>query len=463
MANEKTEKQRDPRWPDWFTGTTVDEALYCRRFLQRYKLVYTENAFFTPKGRLNDITPLKQAIVKDIAFYVKSNVTSKVNNIVELLKIDSFSHDLLPQTDRIHLKNGTLYLDGQFDPVMSEVVRGRLPVAYNPNAAPPVRWLEYLHGLLEPEDIPTVQEYIGYLLIPSTKAQRMLILKGNGGEGKSVAGYVLKQMFGNYAKDGSVGKVSENQFARADLEFIYVMIDDDMHMEALKQTNYVKSLVTAQGKMDLERKKQQSYQGYVYARLMAFSNGNLQSLYDRSDGFYRRQLILTTREKAPSRRDDPDLAQKLCAEIPGILLWAFEGLQRLIANDYKFTESARAIANRNIVKQDANNILLFMEAEDYIELGSAYSVSSKELYAVYVRWCDENGYDAMKARTFSDFLVANQAQYGIEHTNDIYNVDGRRVRGFKGIRIKVDSGIRSQLGLQKVYPVDNPFVQQRFT
>lgn len=84
-----------------------------------------------------------------------------------------------------------------------------------------------------------------------------------------------------------------------------------MKMEALKQTNYVKSIVTAQGKMDLERKSVQSYQGWMYARLLAFSNGDLQSLYDRSNGFYRRQLILTTKEKPANRVDDPDIAEKM--------------------------------------------------------------------------------------------------------------------------------------------------------
>ena len=34
-------------------------------------------------------------------------------------------------------------------------------------------------------------------------------------------------MFGPNAKDGSVGKISENPFARADLEHIHLMIDDD--------------------------------------------------------------------------------------------------------------------------------------------------------------------------------------------------------------------------------------------
>ena len=49
-----------------------------------------------------------------------------------------------------------------------------------------------------------------------------------------------------------MGKVSENRFARADLEHVHLMIDDDMRLEALKQTNYIKAIVTAKGKMDLD-------------------------------------------------------------------------------------------------------------------------------------------------------------------------------------------------------------------
>ena len=62
----------------------------------------------------------------------------------------------------------------------------------------------------------------------------------------------------------SIGKISENRFARADLEHTLLCVDDDMRMEALRQTNYVKSIVTAQGQMDLERKGKQSYQGWMY-------------------------------------------------------------------------------------------------------------------------------------------------------------------------------------------------------
>ena len=103
--------------------------------------------------------------------------------------------------------------------------------------------------------------------------------------------------------------------------------------------------------------------------LLAFSNGDLVSLFDRSEGFFRRQLILTTKGKPPDRVDDPDIAEKMCAEMEGIFLWAFAGLQRLIRNDFRFTESPRARHNRELVRRDANNILLFMESEGYLGHG----------------------------------------------------------------------------------------------
>ena len=254
------------------------------------------------------------------AGYASTSVPKKISNIIELLKITAHIDDFPPQTDRIHVANGTLFLDGSFSTAKDRIVRSRFPVAYNPSAPSPETWLGFLHGLLYEDDIPTLQEYIGYCLIPSNKGQRMMVIKGSGGEGKSQIGTVLSHLFGCNAKDGSVGKVSENRFARADLEHIHLLIDDDMRMEALRQTNYVKSLVTAQGRMDLEKKGKQSYQGWMFARLLAFSNGDLQSLYDRSNGFYRRQLILTTRERQPDRVDDPDIAEKMCCELEGIFL-----------------------------------------------------------------------------------------------------------------------------------------------
>lgn len=82
--------------------------------------------------------------------------------------------------------------------------------------------------------------------------------------------------------------------------------------------------VTLEDQIDLERKGQQSFQGVVYARLIAFGNGGHHALYDKTDGFYRRQLILTTKDKVDGREDDPYLIDKLRKERDGIFLWALE-------------------------------------------------------------------------------------------------------------------------------------------
>ena len=441
--------EKSPRpswWPPWFSGTNINEGEFCRQFLESYKLAWTDNAFFTPMGRMADETALQQAIYLQVQPLIATHVTRRINSLIDLMKITAKTDKLLPQTDRIHMANGTLFLDGRFSPDMDEIVRSRFPVPYIPDAPQPTHWLRFLNELLYPEDIPTLQEFVGYCLIPSNKGQRMMVIKGRGGEGKSQVGTVLSRLFGCNLKDGSVGKISENRFARADLEHIHLMVDDDMQMEALKQTNYVKSLVTAQGKMDLERKGKQSYQGWLYARILAFSNGDLQSLYDRSDGFYRRQLILTTQERPANRVDDPDLADKLCAELPGIFNWAFEGLRRLVKNDFRFTESERIKANREIVKQDANNVIAFLEAEDFVKLDPKLSISSKELYRVYCIWCDENAYAPIKARSFSDFLIANQKKYGIKANNYQQDASGRRVRGFIGIGSMLHMSLRPNNG-----------------
>ena len=199
------------------------------------------------------------------------------------------------------------------------------------------QWLHFLSELLEPEDIPALQEYLGYCLIPSTKGQKMLMLIGKGGEGKSRIGVVMNAIFGLNMNTTSIQKVENSRFARADLEGKLLMLDDDLDMNALTKTNYVKSIVTAELRMDLERKKEQSYQGLLYVRFLCFGNGALTALHDRSDGFFRRQIILNTKDKPADRFDDPFLAEKLIAEKEGIFLWMLEGLRRLIANHYHFT------------------------------------------------------------------------------------------------------------------------------
>ncbi len=48
--------------------------------------------------------------------------------------------------------------------------------------------------LLEADDIVCLQEFMGYCLIPSNRGQKMLLIIGKGGEGKSRIGRILKRI-----------------------------------------------------------------------------------------------------------------------------------------------------------------------------------------------------------------------------------------------------------------------------
>ena len=158
----------------------------------------------------------------------------------------------------IHVANGTLFTDGRFTPAKA-YCNNRLTVSYRSDAPPPKKWLCFLTELLYPEDIPTLQEYLGYCLLPTTRGQKMLMLIGKGGEGKSRIGLVMRSIFGDSMNTTSIQKVENNRFSRADLESKLLMVDDDMDMSALPKTNYIKSIVTSECKMDMERKGVQSY------------------------------------------------------------------------------------------------------------------------------------------------------------------------------------------------------------
>lgn len=98
--------------PVWFDGKNINEALFCDEFLQTHKILFTNGAFFTPEGRVTDELPLRGEIFEELKCCAVSNIPRKISNIVELMKLAALVEDFPPKADRIHLSNGTLFLDG---------------------------------------------------------------------------------------------------------------------------------------------------------------------------------------------------------------------------------------------------------------------------------------------------------------------------------------------------------------
>lgn len=426
--------EQENKKPIWMESGKLNEVAFAEDFLRRHEMVCCDGAFFSKEGRVSDEHLLRRAIYKDVRPYVTSAISRKVESILSTMRL-ACSYKALPMDENlIHVKNGTYDLANGFSEE-KRFCRHRLPVNFNWNAPEPVTWLKFLDELLSPMDIETLQEFMGYCLIPTTRAQKMLLITGRGGEGKSRIGVVMKAIFGCNLSLGSIAKLEASPFARADLEHLLVMVDDDLKLEALNSTNYIKSIITAELPMDLERKGEQSYQGLLTTRFMAFGNGTLRSLHDRSHGFFRRQIILTTLPRPADRVDDPYLSDKLKQELEGILLWSFYGLCRLMQNDFHFTISPEAEANMAKAVQEGNNILEFLSSTGYITYDYSSSATSRDLYECYKLWCEDNAMQPLKDRSFWSWLRENAQDYQLGYTNHIPIGMGRCARGFRGIKI----------------------------
>ena len=426
----------DESRPDWYDGKRVDELMFCRNFLARHPMKCIRDRLFTVDGPVEDERQISQLILQEVSGCVTSGLAKLVANLLANIKLLAYSPPLPIETDRIHVANGTYFIDGRFSPEKA-FCNNRLPVSYRLDASKQEKWLQFLSELLYPEDIPTLQEYLGYCLLPTTKGQKMLILIGKGGEGKSRIGLVMRSIFGDSMNTTSIQKVENNRFSRADLENKLLMVDDDMDMSALPKTNYIKSIVTSECKMDMERKGVQSYQSQLYVRFLCFGNGALTALHDRSDGFFRRQIVLATKDKPAGRTDDPFLSDKLIAEREGIFLWCLEGLHRLLDNNYRFTISDRAKENISIVVREANNIVDFLSSAGYVQFKADSEASTKELYAAYKVWCEDNAENPLSPKSFSGFMAQNAGAYRLETTNNVYIGGGKRCRGYLGIQAVV--------------------------
>ena len=86
---------------------------------------------------MTDELPLRGEIFEELKYCAVSNIPRKISNIVELMKLAALAEDFPPEADRIHLSNGTLFLDGTFAKGKPKIVRNRFPVSYNPNAPKP--------------------------------------------------------------------------------------------------------------------------------------------------------------------------------------------------------------------------------------------------------------------------------------------------------------------------------------
>lgn len=438
--------------PCWVQKTEREYRMIDNLFVEEYakasQLLCINGQFYDSSGQVSD-RKIKADIQRKVKPYCTNYLSNRVNSLLEGLKNECFASPPIPNINEIHCKNCTLIIHqaGEYffiKNALSKFSLNTLNIEYHANPQPPVTWLDYLNQLLYKEDILTLQEYLGYCLIPTTKAQVMLFIIGKGGEGKSRIGVVLQHLFQSSMVASSLNKIQEDKFAGSMLENKLLFLDDDLKTSKLTDTDFLKSVITAEFPLMVERKGVDAYPILPYAKFLAFGNAMLSSCFDKSDGFYRRQISLNCKTKPSNRKDDPYLSEKLLAEKEGIFHWMLEGLLRLLKNQYQFTKSEFAEQNIQKAKEADNNVIAFLKDRDFVSFAGYYDATGREIYDCYLRWCSANAETPLAQRTVINFLKNAEVEYQVKYVNHIQRKTGRP-RGFRGIKVKTIDGFSTAL------------------
>lgn len=446
--------------PEWiFTAPSrtgdvkkINEPKFCDIFKAEHHVVRVNGQFYFEGQPVTDDFILNE-IQKLIQVYFIERVGILTGNICKTLSNSCYATQPEPDERKVYCAGEvtlTISDSGEISQQQEDVFTlTRLPVSYDPEASCPT-FEKYLQDVFFEEDIPAIQEYVGYCLIPSTRAQAGLFVHGKGGEGKSVFRDVLMRLFGHTAKQESICNL-EKQFVLANMENMLVCIDDDMEISLMGDTSMLKKIITMKGLQQVEKKHVQKQDALIFVRIIGIGNSFIGSKFDQSDGFYRRQLLIDCKPKT-REKDDRFMSDRCTAEIQGILNWALVGLCRLINNGFNFTISQRMQETLNSIRRENDNVLTFIENNiEESDRPDAF-ISSAELFDAYALECKDNGDTPVKKKTFQTRIAEKyrnrkDRRYAIVPVKGKMNPEKKKVNGYKGIKFVspedgIDWGVR---------------------
>ncbi len=300
----------------------------------------------------------------------------------------------------INMRNGLFnVLDDSFKP-HTPTYYGTVQISatYDSDAKCPA-FLRFLYSILDEEEIFLMQEIFGYLLIPVNKAQKSFVFVGAPNAGKSTLLSVAQDILLGCGNVSNIPWQSlGDRFNKAELFGMLANIFADLPSKNIDDNGMFKAL-TGEDYITAERKNKDPFSFRPYARLLFSCNEIPRNYGDRSDGFYRRLIIIRFDRSVPQNKRDPNLREKLAVERDGILMWAIEGLKRLIANSYVFTETDKTRAALNRYKVESNSVLSFVE--ECCKLAADAETVREELFSKYKEYCHNAGLKPLSQANFN--------------------------------------------------------------
>ncbi|MEZ0051940.1 P4 family phage/plasmid primase-like protein [Mycobacterium sp. MAA66] len=339
---------------------------------------------------------------------------------------------LLRTADRVLLSHTTDYFN-----VMA------LPFDYNDSSSRPNRWLRFLDEVFpgDRESIDTLQEWFGYIISGRRDLEKMLMVIGRPRSGKGTITHVLERLIGPDNCAGLSGDHFRNDFAYQPLLGKSLATFTDARLSFGKQLVEAILRITGGDTVSVNRKNKEQVSLKLPTRLMFMSN-EIPVLPDDSGAVQSRLVPLymgvSFDGKGSNPKPDPRLKQELIDELPSILIWALDGLDRLRERGTFITPKSAANC-MDVLGEGGSPIKQFLLERCEFGNHHDYYVTKDELYSAHRCWSYDNGYELITKATLTRKLMTAVPDVAPKVTFNPHSKRGSRGQqrpAYSGIRLR---------------------------
>ncbi len=321
-----------------------------------------------------------------------NEVVSYIGDMRELrrgsIKVNPYIINL--ENTRLDIRNGECL---EFSPDVIEF--GRIPVTYDPSA-----YCADLDKMLnrvfcgDRELINLFEEMLGAVLFKHNRYHKAFLLTGKGSNGKSTILDLIMTFIGSANFSTLSLEEVTGRFNRVLLEHKHANIGDDIDNVIMKETGTFKKM-TAGNAIMVENKGEKGYTAALYATHIYSANEIPRSL-DKTDGFYRRWIIIpfNARFSADDEDFDPMIVDKITTPtaLSYLLNIAIRGARRLMKQN-RFTEPQSVRDALEAYKADNSTVLSWIEDKD-LTVDYFLENPRDKTYSEFADWCKVSGVKA---------------------------------------------------------------------
>jgi putative DNA primase/helicase len=336
--------------------------------------------------------------------------------------------------DFIAFKNGLLHIKTRklISPTPAFFNANALDFDYDATAKSPTEFLSFLQSIFpdDVEAIEAVQEWIGYFLTPDTSQQKSLLFVGPPRSGKGTFGRILARLVGAANTCAPTLTTLATQFGLQHLIGKRLAIISDARASGRDILAITEALlrITGEDYVSIPRKFKDDFTCRLTTRFLIMSN-ELPALADSSGALASRFIILRM-TKSFLGKEDHGLEERLNAEIPQIVNWGLDGLDRLNKRGH-FIQPASAV---HLVEQlDSLGSPIKEFLSDHCDILPGAYIDRNVLFARWVRQCNEQNREPGTLYSFGRQLIAAAPSVEVIQVREGED----RPRCYRGIRLKL--------------------------